>query len=229
MTPSTRSKAKPDVSRPSADPFLDDRRARRREVRREQSQADILDAAEMVFGEDGIRDGSLRRIASMSGFSVGAMYLFFENKADLLAKTLARRGGEWNKAIMAIIANDSPPLEQLHQVIDFASSFCAEHPHFRQLLSQVSHGTVIAGHSLAAPSDGEENGFFEIMAALTSAIERGQAQRVIRSGDARSLAHLYSLLVNEYVLLEATPSNSRLTPSEFHAFIGGALRNGQPM
>src|SRR5229473_1025769 len=66
--------------RPSGESPVADVRTRRRGARREQSQGDILDAAERVFGEDGIHSGSVRRIAELSGFSPGAIYLFFENK-----------------------------------------------------------------------------------------------------------------------------------------------------
>ncbi|MCU1358997.1 MAG: TetR/AcrR family transcriptional regulator [Ilumatobacteraceae bacterium] len=59
----------------------------------------ILDAAEKVFGRDGIHDGSLRNIATQSGFSTAGIYLFFENKQHLLAETLSRRGTELTTAI----------------------------------------------------------------------------------------------------------------------------------
>jgi AcrR family transcriptional regulator len=160
----------------------------------------------------------------LSGFSAGALYLFFENKADLLSKTLARRGDEWSEALGAIVASDSAPLEKLHQVIDFATVFLTEHPHFRQLLNQVSHGTMVAGHNLAAPNEGDDKGFTAIMTGLTGVIEVGQRQGDIRPGEARALTHLFTVLVNEYVLLGAAPGIGRLTSSQFHEFVDGALR-----
>jgi AcrR family transcriptional regulator len=202
-----------------------DARSRRRDARREQSRTEILNAAEKVFGEDGIKGGSLRRIAELSGYSAGAMYLFFENKSDLLAKTLARRGNEWANAVQDISTGNTLPLEKLHQVVDFAMGFFGDHPHFRQLMSQVSRGTVIAGHNLAAPSDDDDTGFSAIMAALSSIIEDGQARGDIRSGNAKALAHLFSVLVNEFLLLGATSDVGRLTATEFHEFVDGALRS----
>jgi AcrR family transcriptional regulator len=200
-----------------------DIRTRRRDSRREQSQGDILDAAERVFGEDGIHGGSLRRVAEVSGFSVGALYLFFETKADLLVKTFERRGKEWDDAVQAIAAGSAAPLVRLHEVIDFVILFLSEHPQFRALLSQVSRGSLIAGFSLAAP--GNEDGHLStIMAALAGLVEEGQNRGEIRPGDPKSLAHLYSVMVNEYALLGATPGIAMLTESQFHGFVDGALR-----
>jgi AcrR family transcriptional regulator len=79
---------------PEAPPAPSDRKAERRATRRAENRTEILDAAERVFGEDGLRDGSMRKIATESGFSTAAIYLFFENKQDLVAETLSRRGGE---------------------------------------------------------------------------------------------------------------------------------------
>ena len=96
MSATTKRRRRSDAVEPAKDPPVADVRTRRRDARREQNQGDILDAAEIVFGKDGIHNGSVRRIADLSGFSPGAMYLFFENKADLVTKTFDRRiGKEW--------------------------------------------------------------------------------------------------------------------------------------
>jgi AcrR family transcriptional regulator len=205
-----------------------DAKVRRRAVRREQSRTEILDAAEKVFGEDGIKEGSLRRIAELSGYSTGALYMFFDNKADLLAKTLGRRGDEWGSAVLAISKSDATPLEKLHQVIGFASRYFTDHPNFRLLMSHVSRGSMVAGYNLAQPRDDDDTGFAAIMAALRSIVEDGQRRGQIRSGNSTALAHLFSVLVNEYLLLRGTSDKGNLSETEFHAFIDGAIRTDGP-
>jgi AcrR family transcriptional regulator len=200
-----------------------DAKARRRAARREQSRAEILDAAERVFGEDGITGGSLRRIAELSGYSVGAIYLFFDNKADVLAKTLARRGDEWGAAVLAVSKSDATPLEKLHQVVDFAVGYFSAHPNLRLLMSRVSRGSVVAGYNLAEPSD-DDTSFSSIMAALRSIVEEGQRRGEIRSGNPTALVHLFSVLVNEYLLLRDASEKGGLSETEFHAFVDGAIR-----
>jgi AcrR family transcriptional regulator len=191
-----------------------------------QSQGDILDAAEMVFGEEGIHSGSVRRIADLSGFSPGAVYLFFENKADLVTKTFDRRGKEWCDAVGAIAEGSASPLAKLHEVTDWVITFLTEHRHFRALLSQVSQGSMVAGFSLAVPST--DDGYFSaIMNAIAGVIKEGQAKGDIRAGDAGSLAHLFSVVLNEYALVDLIPGFGKLTEVQFHEFVDGALRAPQ--
>jgi AcrR family transcriptional regulator len=200
-----------------------DVRTRRRDARREQSQEDILDAAEKVFGEDGIHNGSVRRIADLSGFSAGAIYLFFENKADLVTRTFDRRGKEWCDAVGSIAETSASPLDKLHGVMDWVINFLTGHSHFRALLSQVSQGSMVAGFNLAVRPT--EDGYFSsIMIAVAGMIDEGQACGEIRAGDPGSLAHLFSVLLNEYALLDAIPGIGKLTEAQFHEFVDGALR-----
>ena len=204
-----------------------DRRRERRAARREQNRTDILDAAERVFSREGIRDGSLRTIATESGFSTAGIYLFFENKQQLLAQTLTRRGDELVHALGQVTEHDVAPLEQLHQVMDITVAFFAERPDFRLLLRQVRGGATITGPVLAEYASEVDARFEAAMDILTGIVYRGQQAGEIRRGDARALAHMFSVLVNEYILLDAAsggPGTLPLAAAEFHALVDGALR-----
>lgn len=201
-----------------------DRRLQRRAARRAQNRIDILDAAERVFARAGIRDGSLRAIAAESGFSTAGIYLFFDNKQQLLAETLTRRGDELVAVLGAVADRDANPLEQLHRVVDVTVAFFAERPDFRLLLRQIRGGTTITGPVLAEYASDVDACFAAAMDLLTGIVQRGQQAGEIRAGDAHSLAHLFSVLVNEYVLLHAAHEPASLTADEFHALVDGALR-----
>jgi AcrR family transcriptional regulator len=204
-----------------------DRRAERREARREQNRADILAAAERVFGEDGVRDGSLRRIAAESGFSSSAIYLFFENKQHLLSETLTRRGDELIAGMQAEAALDLSPLERLHHLVDFTFAFFAERPYFRMLLRQIRAGESVIGPVLAEYATGVSGRFVEAMTILASMVRDGQDAGEIRAGSPAALAHMYAVLLNEYVLVAAESADAdidTLTSDEFHALLDGALR-----
>lgn len=214
---------------PQIEPQVD-RRSERRAARRAQNRADILDAAELVFSREGIRDGSLRAIATESGFSTAGIYLFFENKQQLLAETLTRRGDELVYALRHVTEHDVAPLAQLHQVIDVTVAFFAERPDFRLLLRQMRGGTTITGPVLAEYAGDVDARFDAAMDILTGIVDRGQRVGEIRSGDARALAHMFSVLVNEYVLLDiasGSPEAPTLAANEFHALVDGALRRDQ--
>jgi AcrR family transcriptional regulator len=205
-----------------------DRRAERRASRRDQNRSEILDAAEEVFGEDGIRDGSIRKIAERAGFSTAAIYLFFENKQHLLSETLTRRAIEWDRSVQEEAESDRDPMDKLHRIVDMGVDFFTERPHFRQLLRHIRGGPTITGPVLAEFASGVDDRYLKILMRLALVVRDGQALGEIRAGDERSFAHLYSVLVNEFILLGAIPDESnvsRLTAQQFHGFLDGALRN----
>jgi TetR/AcrR family acrAB operon transcriptional repressor len=203
-----------------------DRRAQRRAARRDENRAEILDAAERVFGEHGVRDGSLREIALYSGFSTAAIYLFFENKRHLLSETLTRRGAELVATLQSAADADVSPLEKLHRIVDVTVAFFDARPDFRRMLRHITGGTPIIGSALAEYA-GEPDGYFRTaMTILAGIIAEGQDAGEIRAGDASALAHLYSVLLNEHVLLAAGAESGigTLTPEQFHGLIDGTLR-----
>jgi AcrR family transcriptional regulator len=204
-----------------------DRRAERRAARREQNRSEILDAAEIVFGEDGISDGSLRRIADLAGFSTAAIYLFFDNKQDLLSETCIRRADEWDRAVRDVAGSDLAPLETLHQIVDVAIGFFSERPHFRLLLRHIRGGPAVTGPVLAEFADNVDARYFEVLQHIAHIIHVGQTTGQIRDGNERSLAHLFLVLLNEFALIgdaSDEPNMGTLTADQFHGFIDGALR-----
>ncbi|HMJ77953.1 MAG TPA: TetR/AcrR family transcriptional regulator [Iamia sp.] len=210
------------MSGPAVD--VDERRAARRASRREANRDQILDAAEKVFGRDGPQGGSLRNIAAESGFSTAAIYLFFDNKDDLLASTLLRRGTELIAVLTAETTAGQPPLATLHAIVDATIAFFGRHPDFRHLLAHLRGGPTIAGSVLAEFDQTTGGPFDDAMELIASTISAGQDAGEVRDGDARALAHLFSVLTNEHVLLDASQQTA-LTPHQFHALIDGAFRH----
>jgi AcrR family transcriptional regulator len=212
-----------------------DRRAQRRASRQAQTQqnrVDILDAAEKIFGVRGIHNGSLRQIADEAGFSAAAIYMFFENKQHLLSETLTRRGDELLPIIRTVTASALAPLEKLHVLVDDTVTFFSERPYFRHLMRHVRGDATITGPVLATFADRVNLRFEEALSLIASIVEDGQSRGQVRAGNARALAHLYSVLVNEFVLLHSGPNESNpdtLTSVQFHGVIDGALRGAPPL
>jgi AcrR family transcriptional regulator len=199
-----------------------DKRVQRRVARQAQSRAEILDAAEQVFGEDGLHDGSIRRIAELSGFSPAGIYLFFDNKQHLLSETLTRRGDEWTAAVRSIAQGDGDPLEMLHRIVDLAVNFFAKYPYFRLLLRHIDRGVTVS-----EPADGVVGHYLDVVTQIGDIMMRGQENGQIRAGGRRALAHLYSVLVNEFIFIDAageTGLNSTLSIEQFHQLVDGAFR-----
>ena len=209
----------PDVIDSESDP-----RERRRAAQRAVNRTEILDAAECVFGEHGLRDGSIRQIALLSGFSPGAVYLFFDNKQHLFTETLTRRGDELIAALNAAAEDDSPPLSKLHHIVDVTVAFFEARPHFRRLLRQLSGGAPIVGSAFGTYASNGGQDFIAAMTIIAGVVADGQAAGEIRDGDTYALAHLYSVLINEHVLLASEMTSGRLTPAQFHELVDGMLR-----
>jgi AcrR family transcriptional regulator len=106
-------------------------RSQRRAARRAENRSEILDAAERVFGEDGLRAGSLRRIAGLSGYSTAAIYKFFDSKQHLVAEVLIRRGDEYLVELREAARSAGTPLDRLHLIVDSAAAYFQARAHFR--------------------------------------------------------------------------------------------------
>jgi AcrR family transcriptional regulator len=194
-------------------------RSQRRAARRAESRTGILDAAERVFSEEGLRDGSLRRIGDLSGYSTAAIYKFFDSKQHLVAQTLSRRADEWLAELQRAAGSEGTPLERLHRIADDAAAFFGARPHFRSVLRQVQGGSAIVGPLLDAFAEDVYGRFAQAMAVMADLIRQGQQVAEIRTGDPRALAHLASVLTNEFALADLG-----LTATDFHAVFDGALR-----
>jgi AcrR family transcriptional regulator len=201
------------------DSLGEDPRSRRRAARRAASTADILDAAERVFSEDGLRDGSLRRIAELSGYSTAAIYKFFDSKQHLVTQTLNRRADEYLSEVRTAATGEGTPLERLHLIVDAAAAYFSARKTFSSLIKQVQGGAAILGPVLAAFADDVYGRYGQAMELMTDLVREGQKSGEIRAGDPRALAHLASVLTNEFVLADLP-----LTRDEFHAAFDGTLR-----
>jgi AcrR family transcriptional regulator len=206
-------------------PSPEELRAQRRAARAADNRADILDAAERVFAEHGLRDGSLRDIGTQSGFSTAAIYRYFENKDHLFAETLTRRGLELLDIIDRCATSADGPMRQLHAIADGAIEFFETYPDFRRMLRHVREPVPTIPSVIASYADDRLERVGRSFALMNGIIEAGQAAGEIRSGAPATLLHFYTTLVYEQVFL-AAPDNpaAALSSDEFHDLIDGALR-----
>lgn len=61
-----------------------------RQARGRQRVAQILDAAEAIFGESGYEAATTNQIAARAGVPIGSLYQFFANKEEILGAVAAR-------------------------------------------------------------------------------------------------------------------------------------------
>jgi AcrR family transcriptional regulator len=177
----------------------------------------------------GLRDGSLRRITTEAGFSTAAIYLFFDNKQDLLAATLSRRGDELIAVVQSVADDDGEPMEKLHRLVDETIAFFEARPRFRHVLRHLRGGEPLIGPVLEDYAEKAGQRFEDVMATIAGIIRDGQEDGDIRDGHPAALAHFYCVLVNEHILLTSTPGgvSKALTLEQLRGLIDGSLRKPQ--
>lgn len=206
----------------------DSRRAQRRSQHQNLSRAQLLDAAEEVFGRRGFYETTLKEVAELAEFSVGSVYSFFDNKEDLYLNVFLRRGAEYLPAMAEVAEGSGDARQQLHQLVDFEVRYFREHPHFGRLyLRSATAGVPPASESPV--DDALMRNFDEAMAIHAKVITRGQREKVLCPGDPAVLARLLSGLVSAYhsadpAVLDADPgAPERFSLDELHAMVDRAF------
>ena len=203
------------------------RRERRRLQHQDLNRAQLLDAAEVVFGSKGFANATLKEIAELAGFAVGSVYSFFPSKEDLFRQVLDRRGQEFVARMEQICATDESALDRLHALVDMQVGIFREHPHFSRLYVNLSHsasGTGLMDEIVHAR-------FERAMTLQTELIEAGQRQGQLRAGDPLVLARIFSGIVFGYqsldprIVSDDPDAPERMPLSVLHSIIERALTN----
>jgi AcrR family transcriptional regulator len=188
------------------------RRTARREAQNKLSREHVLDAAEDVFSRKGFHDATIKEIAEVAEFSVGAVYSFFENKDDLFLSVIERRGAELVPAMKDLLAGSDPPADQLHRLADLQVEFFRQHPNFSRLYLQATGSPLF--NVKASLGQVAQKRYEAAMGLEASLIERGQADGTFVAGDAGVLAEIFSGIIRAYQATDPAALGERGTPRE---------------
>ena len=107
---------------------------KRREQQKEELYQAILKAAGDLFLKRGYEGFSLRQVAEEIGYSPGTIYLYFDNKDDLL-RALATQGfAGFTQMLEAASTSSSDPLERLIALARGYITFGLQNPAFYRLI-----------------------------------------------------------------------------------------------
>lgn len=203
------------------------RREQRRLQHHDLSRAQLLDAAEEVFGRRGFHEATLKQVAELAEFSVGSVYSFFDNKDDLFRQIFLRRGDEFMPGLRAVLGDGTPPTGQLHRLVDFEIGFFRQHPRFGRLYLRYSSATMMsADREIDAAMSANYDESMRLQADL---FRRGQQAGDFRPGDPEVLARLFSGLMSSYqaldpaVVSDATDGRERLPLADLHDLVESAF------
>lgn len=102
----------------SADPPPSTERAEKGETERESTRRRILDAAAAVFREKGFTGTRVVDIARRAGFTPGALYGYFDNRADILSQAIAESSSEMLARLLGPVGVGARPEAVVRAALD---------------------------------------------------------------------------------------------------------------
>lgn len=106
----------------------------------EAARQRICEAAQRVFGREGIDAATMRTIAREAGCSPAAPYLYFESKGAILARLRAGGFDELAARLAAAAAPPGPPLGRLAALARAYVRFGLERPEVYRLMFETHQG-----------------------------------------------------------------------------------------
>jgi len=100
----------------------------------ERRSAEILDAATVVFSENGFAAADVQEIANKTGVGKGTVYRYFPSKEELFLAAVDHGMRRLKSAVDAAIAGVEPPLERIAEGVRAYLAFFDEHPEIVELL-----------------------------------------------------------------------------------------------
>jgi TetR/AcrR family fatty acid metabolism transcriptional regulator len=89
-------------------------------IKEGNKEKDILEAAIKVFAEKGYYKSKISRIADVAGVATGSVYVYYENKEDILLKIFEQLWGNIYQSAQSIKNKNTSPMEKLESLIDMA-------------------------------------------------------------------------------------------------------------
>src|SRR5215470_8575441 len=100
----------------------------RRERERQAVRKEIIEAARALFIEEGYEKTSMRKIAEKIEYSPTTIYLYFNDKKELLESICEETFGKFVKVLENIDKNKKDPLENLYAVMKAYVEFGLKNP-----------------------------------------------------------------------------------------------------
>lgn len=153
----------------------------------------IIEAAKKSFSLFGYKGTTVDRIAKIAGVGKGTIYLFFENKEELLHEIVKTLANEMKRvAEEAMAASNNTLFDRLHAGMYAVLMYRKEHELLMKLSAEFREiGTPVAQEALDALED-------EVVAYLKTVLEKAIELKTIKPCDPEITAYV---MFRFYVLL----------------------------
>ena len=173
-----------------------ERRAREKEALR----ARILDAATSLFVEEGYENVSIRKIAERIEYSPATIYLYFKDKAELIAAICEEAFGEMLGSIGEAAESAADPVEALRRGMRAYIDFGIRHPsHYRIVFSTPAH-TEGPNPACDGPTSLGLQTFDLLRKSIQACVDAG----AIRSSDVETAAQIAWMAIHGVTSLAIT-------------------------
>jgi len=108
--------------------------ATKEEIVREFRVREILDAARRVVAQYGFQGVTLDRVAEEANIAKGTIYLYFQNKEELLKAAIEQGIKDFTSQLRAEVAEAITPIEKLQRLIEASLELSDTHRDFFKML-----------------------------------------------------------------------------------------------
>jgi TetR/AcrR family transcriptional regulator len=143
----------------------------------------ILEAAERIFGDEGLEGARTDAIAAAAGVNKALLYYYFRSKDGLYRAVLEGYLADFNRRAMEVLSSHGSARTLLLRYINLHFDFIAAHPHHGPLFQRLLMADEKSWVRLA-----REHGLPR-WKALVSVIERG-----IRTGEFRRMDSIHAAI-----------------------------------
>jgi AcrR family transcriptional regulator len=193
----------------------------RRERERQAVRKEIIEAARALFIEEGYEKTSMRKIAEKIEYSPTTIYLYFNDKKELLDSICEETFGKFVKVLENIDKNHKDPLENLYAVMKAYVEFGLKNPN-DYTLTFMTHEQEPREHYMKPDHSGTK-----AFMHLANVVGECMRQKKLREMDINMTSQvLWSAAHGLTSLLIAKPnfpwaSKNKLIDTMFHSLIDG--------
>jgi AcrR family transcriptional regulator len=107
----------------------------RTELSKDNRKQFILDCAEDIIANEGLVDLSIAKVALKSKLSIGTIYLYFENKEDIIAQLTLKSRHVLLEEFSESVKDEANVITQISNILYAYYKFYKKYPYYNQLVS----------------------------------------------------------------------------------------------
>ncbi|MDM7923891.1 MAG: TetR/AcrR family transcriptional regulator [Pyrinomonadaceae bacterium] len=148
--------------------------AERKEREKESLRQEIIDAAREIFVAEGYDRLSMRKVAERIEYSPTTIYLYFDDKADLLREVCEQSFTKLGDSIQKARRKKGPPLEVLRRGLFAYIEFGLANPHHYEVAFISPEGKIFDTDAYEFEGSAGQRAFEMLVASVKDCVEAGE-------------------------------------------------------